>query len=365
MEAKYLIVVTLVIGLLVGAGIGYVIKPTPPEIAELQAKVSELEGTVSDQESTISELESRFAKTQIGEGYYIVLVTGDETDAFTTTIVKGANDAAEQFGNTLDVLYSDGWKSEEFLTNLRTAIAMKPDGIIFHPFGDPDVLNEEIAKAYAQGTIVTLVNLDVPEIREKYVECGAIAQDLHAIGYALGKHAVEEFGLGPGDRCAVMCGFWTEPIFSKRTYGIVEALEEAGCIVDRIEHPPEIFADPEMGLEYISGYVAAHPDVKFIGFGGAGTTAVVDYYMKSMGKDPGEIKTGGFDLTPGAIRCIEDGYLSFTMDQQPYTYGYLSTLNLILTMKYGFMGFRIDTAGGWVDSTNVAFVKDLSEQFIR
>lgn len=303
---------------------------------------------------------------KIGEGYYIVLVTGDEADAFTTTIVKGARDASEQFGNRLEILYSKGWDSANFLTNLRTAIAMRPNAIIFHPFGDPAVIDAEMAKAYSQGTIVTLINLDVPQLREKYKpQCGSIAQDLHGIGYALGKHAVETLGLKAGDRCAVMCGFWTEPTFSQRTYGIVDALEEAGCIVDKIQHPPDVFADPITGLPYISGYVSAHPDVKFIAFGGAGTTAVVDVYMQQMNKPPGSIHLAGFDLTPGAIKCIEGGYLDFTMDQQPYLYGYLTTLNLILTMKYGFTGWRVDTSGGWVDKTNVAFVKELSAQYIR
>ena len=162
-----------------------------------------------------------------------------------------------------------------------------------------------------------------------------------------------------------MCGFWTEPTFSKRTYGIYDTLVAAGCTVDKIVHPPEIFASPEGGLAYISGYVAAHSDVKFIGFGGAGTTAVVDYYMTQMGKAPGSIGLAGFDLTPGALKCIKEGYLSFTMDQQPYLYGYLTTLNLILTMKYGFTGWRVDTGGGWVDKTNVDAVVGLSQKYIR
>jgi simple sugar transport system substrate-binding protein len=306
------------------------------------------------------------AAPKIGEGYSIVLISGDEADAFTTTIVKGGTDARDQFGNALTVLYSKGWDAAEFLTNLRTAIALKPNAIIFSPFGDPAVLTTEIATAYAQGTVVTLMNLDVPEIRAKFEpQCGSIAQDLSAIGAALAAHAIEEFGLGKGDRCAVMCGFWTEPTFSKRTYGIYDTLVKAGCTVDKIVHPPQIFAAPEGGLAYISGYVAAHPDVKFIAFGGAGTTAVVDYYMQQMGKAPGSIQLAGFDLTSGALKCIKEGYLSFTMDQQPYLYGYLTTLNLILTMKYGFRGWRVDTAGGWVDKTNVDAVVILAQEHIR
>lgn len=314
----------------------------------------------------VTQTVSAAAAAKIGEGYSIVLISGDEADAFTTSIVKGGTDARDQFGNALTVLYSKGWDAAEFLTNLRTAIALKPNAIIFSPFGDPGVLTTEIATAYAQGTIVTLMNLDVPEIRAKFEpQCGSIAQDLSAIGTALAQHAIAIFSLGKGDRCAVMDGFWTEPTFSKRTYGIYDTLVSAGCTVDKIIHPASIFAAPEGGLAYISGYVAAHPDVKFLAFGGAGTTAVVDYYMEQMGKAPGSIKFGGFDLTSGALKCIKEGYLQFTMDQQPYLYGYLTTLNLILTMKYGFRGWRVDTAGGWVDSSNVDAVIPLAAQHIR
>jgi len=314
----------------------------------------------------VTQTVSAAAAPKIGDGYSIVLVTGDEADAFTTSIVKGATDARDQFGNALKILYSKGWDSAEFLTNLRTAIALKPNAIIFHPFGDPAVLTTEIGNAYAQKTIVTLVNLDVPEIRAKFKpQMGSIAQDLTAIGAALAQHAIAIFSLGKGDRCAVMDGFWTEPTFSKRTYGVYDTLVSAGCTVDKIVHPAAIFAAPEGGLAFLSGYVAAHPDVKFVAFGGAGTTAVVDYYMQQMGKAPGSIKFGGFDLTPGALKCIKEGYLQFTMDQQPYLYGYLSTLNLILTMKYGFTGWRVDTAGGWVDKNSVDAVVSLSQQFIR
>jgi simple sugar transport system substrate-binding protein len=354
----------LVVGGVVGAAGGYYagMSSVPPAPAAMTSTVTQ---TVTGAASTVT-VTGTATTTGIGAGYSVILISGDEADAFTTSIVKGGTDARDQFGNSLTVLYSKGWDAAEFLTNLRTAIAMKPNAIIFSPFGDPAVLTTEIATAYAQGTIVTLMNLDVPEIRAKFEpQCGSIAQDLAAIGTALANHAIDIFKLGAGDRCAVMDGFWTEPTFSKRTYGIYNTLVSAGCTVDKIVHPSAIFAAPEGGLAYLSGYVAAHPDVKFVAFGGAGTTAVVDYYMQQMGKAAGSIKYGGFDLTPGALKCIQEGYLQFTMDQQPYLYGYLTTLNVILTMKYGFMGWRVDTAGGWVDSSNVASVITFSNEHIR
>jgi simple sugar transport system substrate-binding protein len=299
------------------------------------------------------------------EGYDIIVITGDEADPFTIPIAKGANDAANHFGCDVDVYFSDGWTDEAFLTNLRTAIALRPDGIALCPLGGREALEPEIDSAYDQGIIVTLQNVDIKEIRENYIECGYIGQEIYSSGYTLGEAAIREFGFGAGDRAAVFSGAWGEPERAQRAYGALDALEAANMTVDKVEHPPEVYGDPGAGLTYVSGYVSAHPDVDLIVFDGGGTTSAVDTYMEGIGKDPGEIKTAGFDLTPGALRSIEAGYLQMTLDQQPYLYGYLTTLNLLLTIKLGIMGLYIDTGGGIVDENNVDMVAQLAEQGYR
>lgn len=299
------------------------------------------------------------------EGYYIIVITGDEADPFTIPIAKGAKDAAEHFGCKVDVFFSDGWREEEFLKNLRTAISLHPDGIAICPLGGREMYEAEIEKAYKEGIIVTFQNVDIPEIREKYYECGYIGQELYTAGCNLAKAALRKFGFKPGDRAAVFSGAWGDPKRAKRAYGVFDTLEAAGMIVDKVEHPPEVYGDPGKGVEYVSGYVSAHPDVKLIVFDGGGTTSAVDTYMKAIGKAPGEIKVAGFDLTPGAIRSIKEGYLQLTIDQQPYLQGYLTVLNICLTKKIGIVGLYIDTGGGIVDETNVDFVAELAEKGYR
>lgn len=299
------------------------------------------------------------------EGYHIIVITGDEADPFTIPIAKGANDAAEHFGCDVDIYFSDGWLDESFLTNLRTAIALHPDGIAFCPLGGYAALDPEIATAYDEGIVVSLMNVDVEDIRKKYTECGYIGQEIYSSGYTLGETCITKYGFGEGDRAAVFSGAWAEPERAQRAYGVMDALEAAGMTVDQVDHPSEVYGDPGTGLVYVSGYVSAYPDVKLIVFDGGGTTSAVDTYMAGIGKAPGEIKTAGFDLTPGALSSIQAGYLQLTLDQQPYLYGYLTTLNLLLTIKLGIMGLYIDTGGGIVDENNVALVADLADQGYR
>ena len=53
------------------------------------------------------------------------------------------------------------------------------------------------------------------------------------------------------------------------------------------------------------------------------------------------------------------------IDQQPFLQGYLSMVNICLTKKYGFSGLHINTAGAFVDKSNVAAVAPLAAVEIR
>ncbi|MEM2178714.1 MAG: substrate-binding domain-containing protein [Candidatus Methanomethylicia archaeon] len=351
-----LVIVAVIIALIIGAVAGYFIKPTPPAEVKTETFTKTIATTIS---TTITPKKPY-------EGYYIIVITGDEADPFTIPIAKGARDAAEHFGCKVDVFFSKGWADEEFLKNFRTAISLHPDGIAICPLGGREALEPEFDRAYKEGIIVTLQNVDIPEFRKKYAPyCGYIGQELYSSGYRLAEAAVKKFGFKAGDRAAIFSGAWGEPERAQRAYGALDALTKAGMIVDKVEHPPAVYADPGMGTSYVAGYVSAHPDVKLIIFDGGGTTSATDSYMKAIGKKPGEIKVAGFDLTPGAIRSIKAGYLQLTLDQQPYLYGYLTTLNLLLTKKIGIMGLYIDTGGGIVDETNVDLVAKLAEEGYR
>ncbi len=70
-------------------------------------------------------------------------------------------------------------------------------------------------------------------------------------------------------------------------------------------------------------------------------------------------------MSPNMAQTVQDGYLNLVIDQQPFLQGYLSMLNLCLTKKYGFSGLSINTAGAFVDKTNVTAVAPLAAKEIR
>jgi simple sugar transport system substrate-binding protein len=87
--------------------------------------------------------------------------------------------------------------------------------------------------------------------------------------------------------------------------------------------------------------------------------------MKAANLKAGSVYFGGFDVSPATTTAIESGFLQLVIDQQPFLQGYLPILQICLTKKYGFSGLDVNTAGGFVDATNVKAVAPLAKVEIR
>jgi len=285
-----------------------------------------------------------------GEGMVIYWIGGAAGDPFDARLYKGARDAAEMLGIKLVYVHTE-WDPDKMVAEFKRAIAAKPDGIVVMGHPGLDALAPLFEEAAKQGILVTLANVDVPELREKYWYCGYVGQNLYMSGYTLAKTALEKFKdrLKPGARVAIFSGSWEQPARALRAIGVEDAFKEAGLVVDRVSHPPAVYGSPAEGLPYVSGYLAKHPDCVLICFDGGGTTAAATDYLKAIGKEPGEIIVIGFDLTPGSVKGLKEGYVQLVIDQQPYLQGFLTVLNLFLSKKYKMAGLYIDTGGAVLD----------------
>ena len=150
-----------------------------------------------------------------------------------------------------------------------------------------------------------------------------------------------------------------------RTKGCVDALKEMGMTVDYIEISDAVNSDATLGTPVITSYIVSHPDVKLIITDHGALTATVGTYLKAARKQPGDVFTGGFDLSAATADAIKSGYLGVVLDQQPYLQGYLPILQICLAKKYGFSGLHIDTGAALIDEGNIDFVAPLAAQGIR
>ncbi len=300
------------------------------------------------------------------EGIKIVFFPGGPPGCpFASVVYRGALAAEKDLGCSVDYVFSD-WIPEKMIAQFKEAAAKRPDGIAIMGHPGPDAFKTLVDEALAKGIIVTSQNTSLPPIEDKYKAqgFGYVGQELYPSGVMLGKGAAQRAGLRRGDR-AMVWGLIAQETRGLRSKGCVDALKEAGMVVDYIEISDAINTEAALGTPVFAGYVSKNPDVKLIITDHGGLTATAETYMKAVRKRPGEIYIAGFDLSPATVDAIKKGYTGVVLDQQPWLQGYLPILQICLTKKYGFAGLHIDTGAALIDKTNIDFVAPLAMKGIR
>ncbi len=290
---------------------------------------------------------------------------GPEGGPFASVLYNGAMAAAKQLGCNVEAVW-DGWDPGKEVEHFKEAIAAKPDGAILIGQPGDEGFGPLVDEAEAKGIIVTTICVDLPKTRSKYIAngFGYAGASLYNAGYALGKKAAVDNGLGKGDR-AMVWGLLGEPLRGMRTKGCIDALKDKGVTVDYLDISPETNADPPAGTPTIVAYIASHPDVDLIIPDHGGLTATAQTYMEAAGKKPGEIIVAGFDLSSATAEAIRNGYVQVVADQQPWLQAYLGVLQICMTKKFGFSGLYIDTGAGFVTASNIETIAPLAEAGIR
>lgn len=304
------------------------------------------------------------------QGVKIVFFAGGNMqDPFAVTIYNGAKAAEADLGPNVEYVWSD-WDSDKMVLQFENAINESPDAISIMGHPGSEALSSFVDEAESKNIIVTLANVDLPDIRVKYTNngFGYVGQALYDSGLLVSKGVVRKYNSPQGTE-AIVFGVSpiTDPSRYQRTKGVVDGLKEAGLVVDEITISPEVNADTTSAAaeKMIADALAKYPAAKIIIADHGALTASMPGHLKDLGKKPGEIIVGGFDLSANTVAGIENGYIGLIQDQEPYLQGYLPILQACLTKKYGFAGLYVDTGVGLIDSSNVYAVAKLAEQEIR
>ncbi|MFN4292501.1 MAG: substrate-binding domain-containing protein [Thermoflexales bacterium] len=289
-------------------------------------------------------------------------VGGEAGDAFASIVYKGAQQAEKDLGPKVEYVFS-GWQPEKMVSQLRDAIASKPDGIAMmgHPGDDAIMpLAEQATKA---GIIMMYQNVDVPKVREKFGG-GYVGANLYPQGQALAEEAIRTLGLKKGDK-ALVFGAWGQPGRYIREQGTADAFIKAGLQVITVTAPPAVASDPSLLTPQITGAFGKNPDIKVIVHAGGQTLGAAPTYMKAIKKKAGEVLNIGFDTSPAIIDAFDKGFVQLTSDQQPFLQGYLPIQSICLTKKFGFAPMNVDTGAGFVNAKNYKSVADLAKKGLR
>lgn len=299
------------------------------------------------------------------EDMYFRLVTHGGDDPFWAVFSQGVRDAVKETGCEADV---DLVGSDKALQQQRfeEAVGMEPDGIAL-VINDDKIWDKPVREALKEGVPVIGVNNDDTEGSQGNARLLYVGQNEARAGKQVGRRLFEE-GLKKGwDLSEAHVAMPVEVPGASygvvRASGIKEAMKEYGITSSEIIDAGGLEMSTVESRE--RSYLLGHPETKFmIGLGGIVTDRLTSS-LKGVGKSPGDVIAGGFDLTPGTLQGIEEGYVTATIDQQQYLQGYLSVYTLSLIRRFGLMP-QVDTGGYLVDSKNeIELVRKLSPKHIR
>lgn len=291
---------------------------------------------------------------------------GPQGGVFANNVYNGFRQAEADLGPTVTYYFSD-WDPNKMLQQIQQAVATKVDGIATYGFAGEAATGPIVDQAFAQGTVFTSLNTSLPDSQKKYAAqgFGYVGAPNYSAGFALASEAAKRANLKAGDEVFVWGLKGQGGDRGQRTVGVIEAFEKAGAKVIYQEIDAATNADPNAGTATFVGVMGANPGIKVVVTDHGGLTSNVGVYAKAASLKPGQVYFAGFDMSPNTAQAVKEGYQNLVIDQQPFLQGYIPILNICLTKKYGFSGLDINTAGAFVDSTNVDAVAPLAAVEIR
>ncbi len=291
---------------------------------------------------------------------------GPQGGVFANNVYNGFRQAELDLGPTVTYYFSN-WDPNLMLQQIQQAVATGVDGIATYGFAGEPATGPIVDQAFASGIIFTTLNTSLPESQAEYASqgFGYVGAPNYAAGHALASEAVKRSGVQPGDSVFVWGLQGQGGDRGQRTVGVIDAFTEAGLNVIYQEIDAATNADPNAGTATFVGVMGANPDIKIVVTDHGGLTSNVGVYAQAAGLAAGQVFFAGFDMSPNTAQAIQEGFQSLVIDQQPFLQGYLPILNICLTEKYGFSGLDINTAGAFVDASNVEAVAPLAAVEIR
>jgi len=309
-------------------------------------------------------------QTKFCQGVKIVFFPGgvQTNDSFASIVYNGAKAAETALGVNVQYEWS-GWDSNKMVEQFQDAMSTSPDAIAMMGHPGADALSSLIDEAERKGIIVTMQNVDIPTIREKYTNngFGYVGQDLHASGLLVSNGVIRKYQPKEGAEVIVLGNVKTDPARYERTQGLIDGLTVGKLVVHEVTLNAGVLSDSKSAVaqKVFSDAISQYPNAKIIVVDSGTMTGAAPMHLKALGKKPGDYVIAGFDLSPETVDGIKNGYIGLIEDQQPYLQGFLPILQACLSKKYGFAGLYVNTGVGLIDSSNVDLVAGLAKQGIR
>jgi simple sugar transport system substrate-binding protein len=258
----------------------------------------------------------------------IVFVNHVTTNPFFVPTQYGIQDASALLGFDYQWTGSANADVGEMVNAVNAAIAAKADAIAV-PIVDPKAFNTPIQKALDAGIAVFSYNADAPS-GSANPRLAYIGQDLYLSGYQMGERIVSLVDSG---LVALFIATPGQLNIQPRLDGAIDAIKKSGKKIDTQTIATGATVNEE--LSKIKSFYLGHQDLKGMFAVDAGSTQGVAQVMKESNLPSKSVHGGGFDLLPRTVELIHDGFLDFTIDQQPYVQGFYTVLEAFVFLASG------------------------------
>ncbi|MFP3248193.1 MAG: sugar ABC transporter substrate-binding protein, partial [Paraburkholderia sp.] len=266
----------------------------------------------------------------------IVFVNHVTTNPFFVPTQYGIEDASALLGFDYQWTGSANADVAEMVNAVNAAIAAKADAIAV-PIVDPKAFDAPIQKALDAGIPVFAYNADAPR-GSTNPRLAYIGQDLYLSGYQMGERIASLVDSG---LVALFIATPGQLNIQPRLDGAMDAIKKSGKKIDAQMIATGATVNEE--LSKIKSFYLGHQDLKGMFAVDAGSTQGVAEVMKESNLPAKCVDGGCFYLLPRTVQLIHDGFLDFTIDQQPYVQGFYTVVE----------AFTFLASGGLVGPANV------------
>jgi simple sugar transport system substrate-binding protein len=290
--------------------------------------------------------------------YKFALVTHVAGTPFWVPVEKGAKEAGELLGCEVQFIGPQSFSIEKEVDYLESVISQKVDGIGV-AIADAEALDKLISKARNMDIPVVAFNVDDPYTPNERM--AFVGQSFTVAGNVLASNLIEDEDIPEDAEAVVLIGEPGNAALEERAAGIEQILDQEGIKSERFSAP---LAEPSTGIDMLKSYIRSHPKLKIV----AATefsSVFAAQAMKELGMEPGELLIAGFDIVTDQSKMIKEGYVKFTIDQQPYLQGFQTVMLLYLYNKFGLYPTNINTGVAVVDKSSIDKVIKLSEEGYR
>lgn len=244
------------------------------------------------------------------------------------------------------------------------ALNAKPDAVGFTRINDT-AFDENIMRAKDAGIPVVLFNvastdykkLDVPFVGQDFIPAGRVN------------------GLQAAERAHQITGRTEGTILVDNPAPGVSALEERATGTDQgiaeyneqngTNYKAERFTSANTQTEALSRIDAkmrSTPDVV------AFASTVSGHWFTSIWAEDngmtGKFANGGFDLIPGVLQAIAAGTADWSVGQNPYAQGWVTSTLIDMQLESGYVPYDYDTGAEVVDKSNIEAVAKREARFL-